>query len=108
MNSSWSLGIVRPQGQFINRVKVHVGVSHNAVVEFMNYELTGHAKESLQNRGNIHLEWLEQAIVSPHRIDPNLEHRLLRIDEFDGRVLRVVMNANVIPQRILPYFSIAV
>ena len=75
----------------------------------MNYELTEHAKESLQKRTNIRLEWLEQAIAMPHRIepdriDPNLEHRLLRIDEFDGRVLRVVMNANVKPPRIITVF----
>ena len=75
----------------------------------MNYELTEHAKESLRIRANIRLEWLEQAIAVPHRvepdrIDPNLEHRLLRIDEFDGRVLRVVLNANVKPPRIITVF----
>jgi len=75
----------------------------------MNYELTEHAKESLQKRSNIRLEWLEQAITSPHRvepdrIDPSLVHHLFRIDEFEGRVLRVVLNANVNPQRIITVF----
>ncbi|PPD34121.1 MAG: hypothetical protein CTY18_08880 [Methylomonas sp.] len=79
----------------------------------MNYGLTEHAKESLQKRANIRLEWLEQALTTPHRvepdrIDPNLEHRIFRVDEFDGRVLRVVLNANVNPVRIITVFLIAV
>ncbi len=75
----------------------------------MNYELTEHAKESLQKRTNIRLEWVEQALTSPHRVEPDsidstLEHRIFRVDEFDGRVLRVVLNANVNPARIITVF----
>ncbi len=75
----------------------------------MDYELTEHAKESLQKRANIRLEWLEQAIVSPHRVEqdrinPSLVHYLFRVDEFDGRVLRVVLNENVTPPRIITVF----
>ena len=75
----------------------------------MDYELTEHARESLQKRANIRLEWLEQAMVAPHRveqdrIDPSLVHYLFRVDEFDGRVLRVVLNENVKPPRIITVF----
>ena len=50
-----------------------------------------------------------QAIVSPHRveqdrIDLSLVHYLYRVDEFDGRVLRVVLNENVKPPRIITVF----
>lgn len=75
----------------------------------MQYELTEHAKLSLQKRSNICLQWLEQAIIAPHRIeqdriDQNLVHHLLRIDEFDGRVLRVVLNTNARPVRVITVF----
>jgi uncharacterized protein YuzE len=41
--------------------------------------------------------WLEQALTAPEStetdaVDPDLEHRLARIDEFGGRVLRVIVN----------------
>lgn len=75
----------------------------------MKYELTEHAKQSLQKRTNIRIEWLEQALTSPQRIepdriDPDLVHHLLRIDALEGRVLRVVLNANTQPSRIITVF----
>lgn len=75
----------------------------------MNYELTEHAKESLKKRTNIRIQWLEQALEAPHLIEPDpvdaeLEHRLLRIDQFDGRMLRVVLNKTVDPLRIITVF----
>jgi len=75
----------------------------------MNYELTEHAKESLKKRTNIRIQWLEQALEAPHLIEPDpvdaeLEHRLLRIDQFGGRVLRVVLNKTVDPLRIITVF----
>jgi uncharacterized DUF497 family protein len=75
----------------------------------MNYELTEHAKESLKKRHNIRIQWLEQALNTPQRVEPDpvdaeLEHRLLRIDEFEGRVLRVVVNKTVSPVRIITVF----
>ena len=75
----------------------------------MSYVLTEHAKESLQRRSNIQLHWLERAITSPHRIekdvtDPELTHYLLKIEDFEGRVLRVIVNQSVDPMRVITAF----
>jgi len=75
----------------------------------MNYVLTEHAKESLQRRSNIQLRWLEQAITTPHRIekdvdDSELTHYLLKIEDFEGRVLRMIVNQTVDPMRVITAF----
>ncbi len=62
----------------------------------MHYDLTEHARESLRKRPTIRMEWVERVIeeperVEPDRIDSELEHRLSRIQEFEGRVLRVIV-----------------
>lgn len=61
----------------------------------MNGDLTAHARESLNKRRNIRLAWLERVLERPQLIqadalDAELEHRLGRIDEFEGRVSRVI------------------
>ncbi|MCX7099799.1 MAG: DUF4258 domain-containing protein [Methylococcales bacterium] len=76
----------------------------------MTYELTVHARESLRKRTNIRLEWLEQVIAHPQLvhadpIDSELEHRLSIIDDFEGRVLRVIVNPNVDPTRVITAIS---
>jgi hypothetical protein len=75
----------------------------------MNYELTAHAQESLNKRNNIRLEWLERVLEQPQlveadAVDSALEHRLGRIDEFDRRVLRVILNSQVEPVRVITVF----
>ena len=76
----------------------------------MDYRLTAHAQDALAKRG-IALEWMEQAFLSPERTEPDtldeaLEHRLARIAEFGGRVLRVVVNVDAAPPRIVTaYFD---
>lgn len=75
----------------------------------MKYELTTHARESLHKRANIRLEWLERVLEFPQivRSDPfdaQLEHRLGRIDECEGRVLRVVVNPAIDPIRVITAF----
>ena len=50
-------------------------------------------------------EWIERAIESPSRIepdeyDPSLEHRLAAIPELAGRVLRVIIS-NDEPKRVI-------
>jgi hypothetical protein len=47
---AWIAGIVRPQGQLINRVKVPVGVSHNAVAE-SNCVIVKWGGEQLEAKG---------------------------------------------------------
>ncbi len=71
----------------------------------MSYQLTAHAQGSLSKRG-IRLEWLEQVLRQPQLIqvdvmDDTLEHRLRRIDEFDGRV---IVNPQVEPIRVITVF----
>ena len=66
----------------------------------MDFELTEHARESLRKRPKIRLAWMEQVLRNrsePDRIDPDLEHRLGRTDECEGRVLRVIVNRAVSP-----------
>ncbi len=74
----------------------------------MKYELTAHACESIRKR-NIRREWLEQVMENPQLIetdpmDSELEHRLGKIDEFDDRVLRVIINPNNDPIRVITLF----
>ena len=76
----------------------------------MNYELTQHAKDMLQERG-IALEWLARVLDNPVTTHPDptddtLEHRLGKIAEFSNRVLRVVVNIKVKPARVITaYFD---
>ena len=76
----------------------------------MEYHLTEHARDALEKR-EIRLEWLEQALSAPEKIekdamDEQLEHRLARIEAFGGRVLRVVVNARATPLRVVTaYFD---
>jgi hypothetical protein len=74
----------------------------------MNYHLTEHARDALEKR-RIPLEWLERALGAPEwtekdLIDRDLEHRLARIPEFGGRVLRVIANVNATPPRIVTVY----
>ena len=76
----------------------------------MKYVLTEHAREAIVKR-EISLEWLEEALASPEdkepdRLDPDLEHRLLRVAEFGGRVLRVIVNVKgAEPRVVTAYFD---
>jgi hypothetical protein len=75
----------------------------------MGYELTEHARESLRKRSVIRLEWLERVLahparIEPDRVDPLLEHRLGRIDEYDGRILRVLVNPSQTPLRVVTVY----
>ena len=76
----------------------------------MRYKLTQHAQDALMKRG-IPLEWLERALFFPQKrepdlLDPELEHRLLMIAEHGQRVLRVIVNKEVTPERVITaYFD---
>lgn len=74
----------------------------------MKYELTQHAKDSIAER-EIPKQWIEQVLSSPakrmpDRRDATLEHRLGVIEEFGGRILRVVLNPNTIPIRVVAVY----
>ena len=76
----------------------------------MEYYLTEHARDALAKR-RIALEWLERTLATPEwvekdAVDGRLEHRLARIEEFGGRVLRVIVNAHAAPPRVVTaYFD---
>jgi hypothetical protein len=77
----------------------------------MAYDLTDHARESLRKRSTILLEWVERVLQQPERVesdsvDAELEHRLGRIPEYDGRVLRVIVKTATNPLRVITcYFD---
>lgn len=74
----------------------------------MRYELTQHARQALEER-SISLEWMERTIDAPELTlpdpeDSSVERRFLRIPEFGGRVLRVAVNTEVEPPRVVSVF----
>ncbi|MBU1694321.1 MAG: DUF4258 domain-containing protein [Verrucomicrobia bacterium] len=74
----------------------------------MNYTLTRHAAHVLHERA-IAVEWLERALRDPQRVesdaeDKRLEHRLVRIAEHGHRVLRVVVNKSVRPEKVITVY----
>jgi len=74
----------------------------------MDFVLTQHATDAVGKRG-IKADWLEQAFYAPEScepdpIDPDLEQRFIRIPERGGRVLRLVVNVAVDPNRIVTVF----
>jgi hypothetical protein len=73
------------------------------------YELSDHARESLRKRPVIRMEWIEQVLKQPQQVDRDsvdaeLEHRLGRIQEYDGRVLRVIVKKDTTPLRIITFY----
>ena len=76
----------------------------------MNYVLTQHARDALVKR-QIQEAWVDSVVQSPtwievDAVDPRLEHRLAPIGEFGKRVLRVVINPQTEPWRIVTaYFD---
>ena len=77
----------------------------------MDYQLTEHARESLRKRSSIRVEWVERVLLQPDRVepdrtDPELEHRMSRIQESEGRVLRVIVKKASNPIRVITcYFD---
>ena len=74
----------------------------------MNYDLTQHARTVLAER-RIATAWMERTLTSPALTepdpdDPTLEFRFLKIPEFGDRVLRVVVNKQVAPVRVVSVY----
>jgi hypothetical protein len=65
----------------------------------------------LRKRPSIRIEWVERVLlqpeqVEPDRTDPELEHRICRIQESEGRVLRVIVKKPSNPIRVITcYFD---
>ncbi len=74
----------------------------------MKYQLTKHAQKALEER-EILAEWMELTLAAPELVQPDpddatVERRFRRIPEFGGRVLRVAVNGNVDPIRVVSVF----
>jgi hypothetical protein len=74
-----------------------------------DYDLTEHARESLRKRSVIRKEWVEHVVRYPERVnidavDSTLEHRLGRISEYEGRVVRVIVKKDTNPLRIITFY----
>jgi hypothetical protein len=70
-------------------------------------ELSSHTRDMLIER-NIREEWMWRTLDSPDRKQWRVEdgnmHYTKAIKERDGRVLRVIVNTNVWPNRIITVF----
>lgn len=78
------------------------------MVRQMDYVMTHHARDVLAKR-QIQVPWVERALAAPEAteadpIDPALEHHLVRVPEFGNRVLRVVVNKQTQPWRVVMAF----
>jgi len=72
----------------------------------IDYQLSEHARAMLGER-NIHERWVKSTIEQPDRREIQEDgtvHCVRTIEEFDGRHLRVVVNVEVSPQRIVTAF----
>jgi uncharacterized DUF497 family protein len=74
----------------------------------LNYELTQHARDVLEER-RIAVEWMDQVLANPELTErdataPELENRFARIAEFGNRVLRVIVNTQVVPERVVSVY----
>ena len=72
------------------------------------FELSIHAREQVQQR-ELRQTWLEETLSRPDRVIPLADsfgntHYLKRITDFGNRWLRIVVNPNVEPQRIVTVF----
>lgn len=74
----------------------------------MNFTLSEHAEIAIRERG-ISLEWIERAMTSPARIEPDRDdpdalHALLVIPEHGYRVLRVIYNHTKNPPHLVTVY----
>ncbi len=74
----------------------------------MQYVLTAHASDALEKR-RIRRGWLEHVLAAPSQrvpdpVDSGLEHLLRTIPENDNRVLRVIVNIQANPLRVVTLY----
>lgn len=74
----------------------------------MKYDLTQHARDMLQER-EIRESWIKEVLTSPARrerdpLDKDLEHYLGKISQYGNRVLRVIINRENRPVRVVTAF----
>lgn len=72
----------------------------------IEYEFSQHAYDMLRER-NIREAWVKLAIEDPEKKEPKDDgtvHYIRAIQQYEGRYLRVVVNPDVRPQRIVTVF----
>jgi hypothetical protein len=74
----------------------------------VDYELSKHARDVIEER-QIQIAWIERALTAPAHVDlsredPAAESRFIKIPEFGDRVLRVVVNKQVAPIRVVSVY----
>jgi len=74
----------------------------------MNYQMSKHARDALEER-QTPIDWMERALenaalIVPSAADAALESRLLPIAEFGNRILRVVVNKDAAPVRVISVY----
>ncbi|MBE9069830.1 DUF4258 domain-containing protein [Leptolyngbya cf. ectocarpi LEGE 11479] len=72
------------------------------------FVLSQHAHYQIQER-NIQLGWIDTALSNPDRLLTNADahsntHYLKQIEDFGNRWLRVIVNPNVDPKRVITVF----
>ena len=72
----------------------------------IEYEFSEHAYDMRKER-NIRESWVKSAIKDPEKKEPKDDgtvHYIRAIEQYGGRYLRVVVNPDVRPQRIVTVF----
>lgn len=72
------------------------------------FQLSSHAQYQIQER-NIEMSWVEATLSSPDRLLPLADsygnaHYLKQINDFGNRWLRVIVNPEVDPKRVITVF----
>jgi hypothetical protein len=72
------------------------------------FDFTEHARYQIQERA-IQISWIDETLSNPQTLIPEADvhgntHYLKQISEFGQRWLRVVVNPNVKPQRVVTVF----
>jgi hypothetical protein len=72
------------------------------------FEFTEHARYQIQDRA-IQFAWIETTLSNPQRLLPLADihgntHYLKQIPDFGNRWLRVIVNPNVTPKRVVTVF----
>ena len=74
----------------------------------MKLRWTQHAQDVFSKR-KIPIEWIDKTVdnpdtICPDEIDSDLKHFIKVIPEFGNRVLRVIVNTNVNPPRLITFY----
>jgi hypothetical protein len=72
----------------------------------MNFELSAHASEMMEERG-IRQDWVDDALINPDRTaegnDRNI-HYFKSIPEFGNRVLHIIVNQDFFSNKVITLF----